>query len=45
MSHLIEADFTSELGHQIVVITCVERGVSGIADDRGRCIYCNLEVG
>jgi hypothetical protein len=38
--HIIEADFRSEIGHRVLVLTCVSRGVSGVADDRGRCIYC-----
>lgn len=41
-THIIEADFRSEMGHRILVLTCLNRGgVSGVASDLGRCIYCN----
>ena len=40
-AHLIEADFTSELGHRVLVITCTNRATTCIADDLGRCTLCN----
>lgn len=40
-THIIEADFRSEMGHRVLVLTCLSRGASGVADDLGRCIYCN----
>lgn len=43
MSHIVEADFKSDLGHRVLVLTCVSRGLSCVADDRGRCTYCNEE--
>lgn len=44
MKHIVEADFRSELGHRVLVLTCVERKTSGVADDLGRCIYCNEAI-
>lgn len=39
--HVIEMDMRNAVGFHVVVVTCLKRELTCIADDLGRCTYCN----
>jgi hypothetical protein len=39
--HVMEIDMRNALGGRVVVVTCLKRELTCIADDLGRCTYCN----
>ena len=38
--HVIEADFISELGSRVLVLTCMQTRSTCLADILGRCTRC-----
>jgi hypothetical protein len=39
--HVMEMDMRNAVGGRVVVVTCLKRELTCIADDLGRCTYCN----
>lgn len=39
--HVIEMSIGNYIGDRVVVVTCLKRELTCIADDLGRCTYCN----
>jgi hypothetical protein len=39
--HVMEMDMRNAVGDRVVVVTCLKRELTCIADEYGRCAYCN----